>query len=223
MISANQTALAYTNDITEPKIIRRGLILGTAAGIDGGNFACCAEATRVLNEYLGHADEPKKINVKTANNPPAGELSWLEQEYRPKYQHELPPGVVGPDLAASTYREIHVDKKLPVPQQQQRRKLAARFAVLFNDAPGMARQPEEECLRIRVSVELERALKPRPPYRNAPRARQTIDETFDENVRLGRMAPAKHSPYSLPVFLLYKYTPEGDALRTVLCHSGQSY
>jgi hypothetical protein len=52
--------------------------------------------------------------------------------------------VVAPDIATSTYREIYINDELPLSQQQQLRQLAKRFAVLFNDTPGMARQAEEE-------------------------------------------------------------------------------
>lgn len=116
------------------------------------------------------------------------------------------------DVSTSTYREVHVNEKLLLTQQKQLRQLAKRFAIIFNDAPGMARQPEEEWLRIKVASELEQKLKPQAPYRNALRAKQEIDKTFDENVRLGRMAPAKHSPYALPVFVVYKYTQD-DAVK----------
>lgn len=201
VISAAQTTLTYSNQISAPQKIKRGAILGTASTVNGGTFAYAAQATKVLNGFLGLDTAQKQ-----ASKP---DIRWLKEEYRPQYRYELPEGVMIPDIATSTYREIHVNEKLPLSQQEQLRKLAKRFAVLFNDTPGMARQSEEEWLRIKVAPELERDLKPRPPYRNAPRAKQAIDETFDENVRLGRMAQAKHSPYSLPVFVVYKYTPEG--------------
>ena len=73
----------------------------------------------------------------------------------------------------------------------------------------MARQSEEDWLWIKVPAKLKRDHRPRLLYRNAPRAKQAINETFNENRRLGQMAPVKHSPYSLPVFIIYKYTSKG--------------
>ena len=201
IISATQTTLTFSNDTSVPCTIKRGTILGTALSINGGSFTYAAKATKMLNGFLGFKADSEKVSMQ--------ELSWLNKEYHPNYRYELPEGVVVPDISTSTYREVHINEKLPLQQQQQLRQLTKRFAILFNDTPGMARQPEEDWLRIKVAPELERDLKPRPPYRNAPRAKQAIDETFDENARLGRMEPAKHSPYSLPVFVVYKYTPEG--------------
>jgi hypothetical protein len=145
----------YANDSAEPKTIQRGLTLGTVVGINGGNFAYCSEAMRVLNGYLGCSVDSEKISAeKTKHSIAAEGPDWLEQEYQTRYQHDLPQGVVGPDLTSSTYRETHINEKLSISQQQQLRKLTARFAILFNDALGMARQSEEECLQVKVPAEL---------------------------------------------------------------------
>ncbi len=117
-------------------------------------------------------------------------MSWLNEIYHPNYRYELPEGMVIPDSSTSTYREVHVNDKLPLDQQKQLRQLPKRFAIIFNDTPGIARQAEDEWLWIKVNPELERNLKPRPPYRNALRAKQAIDDTFNENTKLGHMAPA---------------------------------
>ncbi|ERF71280.1 hypothetical protein EPUS_05332 [Endocarpon pusillum Z07020] len=210
VVSATQNAVMFSNQDSEPRQIKRGTILSTAESIRNRNFAYAAQATKILNSFLDQEPQNRAGSLKTS--PQKAEdtsVGWLEEAYQPRYQHELPEGIVVPDPSTSTHREVRVNDKLPLDQQKQLRKLAKRFAVIFNDGPSMARQPEEEWLRIKVASELERNLKPRPPYRNAPRAKQAIDDTFNENIQLGRMAPAKHSPYSLPVFVVYKYTPEG--------------
>ncbi|ERF69455.1 hypothetical protein EPUS_09453 [Endocarpon pusillum Z07020] len=200
----------FSNQDFEPRQIKRDTILSTAELISIGNFAYAAQATEVLNGFLGQESRNRAGSLKTsAQKAEDTNAEWLEEAYQPCYRYELPEGIVVPDPSTSTYQEVHVNDKLPLDQQKQLRKLVKRFAVIFNDGPGMARQPEEEWLRIKVAPELERNLKPRPPYRNAPCAKQAIDNIFNENIQLGRMAPAKHSPYSLPVFVVYKYTPEG--------------
>lgn len=225
VVSAAQETIGYLNHSSAPLTVTRGTILGTASTIANGNFAYSPQATYALNRFLGFTPQNQEetaggaatelsansaaVEPGTNSADTADDLRWLEKTYQPQYRCELPKGVVVPDISTSTYREVRVNDKLPLEQQKQLRQLAKRFAVLFNDSPGLARQPESEWLRIKVPPELERGLKPRAPYRNAPRAKQAIDETFNENIRLGRMGPAKHSPYSLPVFVVYKYTPEG--------------
>jgi hypothetical protein len=206
ILSAAQRTMGYLNEGSKPVTIKRGRILGTASAITNGNFALSTIATEALNGFLGLNGGEK---AEKARDAVVNDLKWLGEEYLPKYQYELPDGVAVPDISSSTYRDIQVNDKLPIDQQKQLRMLAKRFTVLFSDSPGLARQAEHEWLRIKVPLELERKLKPRPPYRNAPRAKQAINETFDENTRLSRMGPAAHSPYSLLIFVVYKYTPEG--------------
>jgi hypothetical protein len=51
---------------------------------------------------------------------------------------------------------------------------------------------------------------------HAPYVKKDIDVTFNENVLLNRIAPAKHSPYSLLVFIMYKYTLESNVKKARL-------
>ncbi|ERF74442.1 hypothetical protein EPUS_09487 [Endocarpon pusillum Z07020] len=233
VITATQSTVMYSNQESTPQTIKRGTILGTASSIRAGSFATSEIATEILNGFLGRESlrldigctciaksctcvitnsfqGQKTKDTISAEKEKVKDSRWLEKPYRPHYRYDIPKGIVVPNVSTSTYQEAHVNEDLPLMQQKQLRQLAKRFAVIFNDAPGMARQPEDEWLRIRVPSELEQKLKPRALYRNAPRAKKDIDVTFSQNVRLGRMALAKHSPYSLPVFVVYKYTPEGD-------------
>jgi hypothetical protein len=136
---------------------------------------------------------------------------WLQEQYLPHYEYDLPVGIKVPDVSTTTYVQVVVNETDDVSPEQVAalRQLVARHPYLFNDGMGCVREPESEWMRLPVDKAYELKLNPRGPYRLSKRAEQAIDENFDDLTKYGRLEQITiATPWGLQVFVVYKGTKE---------------
>ncbi|KAF7502140.1 hypothetical protein GJ744_006982 [Endocarpon pusillum] len=95
VISATQRSVLFTNEDSTPREIKRGTILGTATLISAGSFAYLAQATEVLNGFLGQGtlNRPGTLGTSAfaASSARPNEeaedanVAWLQEAYHPKH------------------------------------------------------------------------------------------------------------------------------------------
>jgi hypothetical protein len=132
---------------------------------------------------------------------------WLEQVYHPRYEHDLPEGIVVPTVETTTYELVVVNEEDDISPEQVHalRQLIARHPTLFNDGMGCVREPEEDWLRLPVDKEYELKLTTGRPYKVSKQGEKAIDVTFDALTAHGRLeVPKRTSPWGLKVFVVYK-------------------
>jgi hypothetical protein len=136
---------------------------------------------------------------------------WLQEQYVPRYEYELPRGIRVPDVSSTTYAQVIVNETDDISPEQIKalRQLVARHPYLFNDGMGCVREPESEWMRLPVDRAYELKLRPRGPYRLSKRAERAIDENFNDLTKYGRLEQVTiATPWGLQVFVVYKGTKE---------------
>lgn len=89
VVSAAQNAVMYSNQDSEPRQIKRGTILGTATSISAGHFVYAAQATEVLNGFLGRESLNRAGSLETSiEKAEDTNVAWLEETYQPHYRYE---------------------------------------------------------------------------------------------------------------------------------------
>jgi hypothetical protein len=141
--------------------------------------------------------------------------TWLQEQYFPRYEYDLPAGIKVPDVSTTTYAQVVVNESDDISPEQIAaiRQLVARHPHLFNDGMGCVREPEEDWMRLPVDREYELKLKPRGPYRLSRKAEHAVDCNFDDLHLHGRLEwVTKATPWGLQVFVVFK----GDKERPVI-------
>jgi hypothetical protein len=92
---------------------------------------------------------------------------WLQKQYSPLYEYELPEGIKVPDVSSTTYEQVVVNDidDISPGQIAALRQLVARHPYLFNDGMGCVKEPESDWMCLPVDRAYELKLKPRGPYR----------------------------------------------------------
>jgi hypothetical protein len=133
--------------------------------------------------------------------------SWLQEQYFPHYEYDLPVGIKVLDVSTTTYVQVVVNETDDISPEQVTalRQLVARHPHLFNDGMGCVREPIEEWMRLPVDHSYKMKLKPRGPYRLSKRAELAIDANLDELQHYGRLEKVTvATPWGLQVFVVYK-------------------
>jgi len=151
-----------------------------------------------------------KYPVPDNEQPCASEVfnspQWLQEEYKPQYDHVLPLYIKIPDATTSTWEQviINMEDDISAAQVTVLKSLISRHRGIFNDMMGCVREPEEDWLRINVPPELEVKIKTSGMYRLTPRGRVALAEQFYLNREYGRMSKLDQpSPWDLKVFVMY--------------------
>jgi hypothetical protein len=132
---------------------------------------------------------------------------WLQEQYSPRYEYDLPKGIKVPDVSTTIYAQVVINETDDISPEQIAaiRQLVARHPHLFNDGMGCVREPMEDWMRLPVDRAYELKLKPRGPYRLSRKAELAIDANFDELQLYGRLEyVTKATPWGLQVFVVYK-------------------
>jgi hypothetical protein len=76
--------------------------------------------------------------------------SWLQEQYVPHYEYDLPAGIKVSDSSTTTYVQVVVNETDDISPEQivTLRQLVARHPHLFNDGMGCVREPVEEWMRL---------------------------------------------------------------------------
>jgi hypothetical protein len=150
-------------------------------------------------------------HVDTAGTKCADEIwlspEWLEQVYHPRYEHNLPEGIVVPTVKTTTYELVVVNEEDDISSEQIKalRQLIARHPSLFNNGMGCVRVPKEDWLRLPVHKEYELKVPNRRPYKVSNEGEQAIDGTFDALTAHSRLeVPKWTSPWGLKVIVVYE-------------------
>ena len=104
----------------------------------------------------------------------------------------------------STFRAdlVTINPNLSEEQQEAFRRLLRKHEPLFSEKLGLAKEPEEDHLRVPLYPGAEEKIKPMQPYRLSPEERKVVDETFDRLRAEGRLVDAPHSPCGWQVFVV---------------------
>lgn len=227
LIAWDQEKLVYTNFGDKPAKVTKGQILGTANTVDDAlylEWAQSASCTTAYNAAALSSTKPQVPDQKQEEGARirAREQAWKEEMMRqlsntaaptvyvPQYKHPLPSGVKVGTAETTTYSKVNLNPELDSAHKTRLFQLAFQYQVLFNEIPGVVREPEEDWLRIPVDTTAERQMKQRPPYPLSSKQKAIVDKVFDANLRHGRMQPCPDSPYSLQVFVAAKDRPVVD-------------
>jgi hypothetical protein len=133
---------------------------------------------------------PRPCLVKSTAELPSTECAteqwspppWLQEQYVPHYEYELPEGISVPDVSSTTYAQIVINETDDISPEQVKalRQLVARHPHLFNDGMGCVREPIQDWMRLPVDRAYELRLKPRGPYRLSKNGEAAVDENFDD-------------------------------------------
>ena len=216
IVSSNFSTILFTNNTEREIVMKRGKRIGSVTSVapSGTAISHWAKATEEINAFFGFPAVASIVGSTlatvfafsaTASQAPV-HLN-LDEPYHPIHPFPVPKGIKIPDISTSTYQEVQINPDLTKVQQSDLKRLAKRHRALFNDTPGIAREPKEEWLRIPVPEEKELSLKTPPLFRNSPKDKIEIDKIFDKNVELGRLCDVpigKGSPYALQVFVVHR-------------------
>ncbi|KAK6495793.1 hypothetical protein TWF481_002839 [Arthrobotrys musiformis] len=149
------------------------------------------------------------VNANPERPPPERDKytipDWLRQRYVPTHKYPLPEGVTIPDSPTSSYQKVNINTTDDIKEEEIEalRLLVKRHAGLFNDLPGLVREPEADWLGIPVPAEKEEKLKSSPPIRLSQKGKDAVDGVFQPLADTGRMQSVGEagSPYNLQVFV----------------------
>ena len=111
---------------------------------------------------------------------------------------------VGLKTKGSAAVHINATDDITPGQIQALRKVLEQHENLFSDELGLAKEPEEDWMRITLYPGAEREIKPERPYRLGPKEKEVVNQVFDKQREKGRLIDAPPSPAGWPVFVVKK-------------------
>ncbi|RPA71235.1 hypothetical protein BJ508DRAFT_336260 [Ascobolus immersus RN42] len=117
--------------------------------------------------------------------------------------------IVGDD-STTTFTRVNINPEIQQEHKDTLYRAVHEFQVLFNEVPGIVREPKEDWLKVSVDPEDEKRVRQKPPYPLSATSKTTVDRVFDANRKYGRMSDCPDSPYSLQVFVAAKDRPVVD-------------
>ena len=226
IFSGDQKKIMVTNVTQYPVRLYRNRPIGTISSFDTPLVSHWGQASEEVNAYFGFTKvvtavtaaasvlptttQPTRTSGDNLQRPTLMSLpESIMQEYQPVHPYPLPVGIVLPDPKDSTYMQVNINTKDDITPLEIKalRQVCKRHSKLFNDLPGLVREPESEWMQIPVTKD-ESTLRSRPPIRLSKRGQEATDKVFDQNRQLGRIVPvgAEGSPYALQVFVVYNDT-----------------
>ena len=110
--------------------------------------------------------------------------------------------VLSKDLKGSAAVQINKDDDITPVQIEVLRGILRDHEALFSDKMGLAKEREQDWLRIPLRPDTEKETKPVRMYRLGPKEKEIVDKVFDEHRREGCLVDASGTPAGWPVFVV---------------------
>jgi len=212
IIKGNQEKVFITNISDLPATISKGTRIGTISSL---SCADCPshweEASREVSIHLNYTDESTtndtviddffdssdiySFQVGTTSSSSSITSSIIFDNIKSYFTAKPESTQFRADL-------VTINPNLSDEQQKAFRQLLRKHEPLFSEKLGLAKEPEEDHLRVPLYPGAEEKIRPMQPYRLSPQERKVVDETFDRLRAEGRLVDAPPSPCGWQVFVV---------------------